>query len=193
MGGTDDESNLIALTPRQHYIAHWMLWKAHGGKMALAFFFMNHNNKYHKNFSKIGGKTYSKLRDQASLKGKDHPWYGKKQSEESKKFMSEITTKRMSDPKARDNLRKHRANQVIPAEAYERQAKVISSLVWMNDGKRSYRVRPELVAQKLSEGLAHGRLMQYINEGYRKMRSQIATNQWQAMKSAGHSGHLKRI
>lgn len=193
LGGTNDKDNLIALTPRQHYIAHWMLWKAYGGKMALAFFFMNHNNRYHKNFTKIGSKAYLNLREQASLSGKDHPWYGKKQSEKHKKLMSELTTARMKDPKSRENLRRHRANQVISAEAYERQAKVISTLVWMNNGVRSFRVRPELVAQKLSEGLVHGRLIQYINESYKKMRSQIATNQWQAMKSAGHTGHLKRI
>jgi hypothetical protein len=171
MGGTDDKSNLIALTPRQHYLAHWMLWKAYSGTMAHAFFFMNNSIRY----KRIGSKAYEQLRVEALTQ------------------MSKKRTEYMAKPEARENLRKHRANQVIPAEAYERQAKVISSLVWMNDGTRSYRVRPELVAQKLSENLAYGRLTQYINEGYKKMRSQFATNQWQAMKSAGHTGHLKRI
>lgn len=41
MGGSDDASNLIKLTGRQHYLAHWMLWKAYGGSMTRAFFMMS--------------------------------------------------------------------------------------------------------------------------------------------------------
>lgn len=36
--------NKIVLTPRQHYIAHWILWKAYGKGMAFAFKSM-HNQK----------------------------------------------------------------------------------------------------------------------------------------------------
>lgn len=25
MGGTDDKSNIVSLTPREHFIAHWLL------------------------------------------------------------------------------------------------------------------------------------------------------------------------
>ena len=46
MGGGDEPSNIIVLTLRQHYIAHWMLWKAYGGKMAVAFDYMNGIKKY---------------------------------------------------------------------------------------------------------------------------------------------------
>lgn len=46
MGGGDDASNIVCLTLRQHYIAHWMLWKAYGGKMAVAFDYMNGIKKY---------------------------------------------------------------------------------------------------------------------------------------------------
>ena len=41
MGGSDDASNLIKLTGRQHYLAHGMLWKAYGGSMTRAFFMMS--------------------------------------------------------------------------------------------------------------------------------------------------------
>lgn len=29
-GGTDDDDNFTYLTPREHQIAHWLLWKIHG-------------------------------------------------------------------------------------------------------------------------------------------------------------------
>jgi hypothetical protein len=67
-------------------------------------------------------------------------------------------------PEGIKKLRNYRANQVIPKEAYERQAKVISSLVWLNDGVRSYRVRPELVDEKLNNGLVHGRLTTFMHD-----------------------------
>jgi len=62
MGGTDDRSNLIALTPRQHFVAHWMLWKAYGGSMARAYFMMSATGKY----GKIGSKTYAMARKEYS-------------------------------------------------------------------------------------------------------------------------------
>jgi hypothetical protein len=64
MGGSDDESNLIDLTPRQHYLAHWMLWKAYKSKeMTAAFFAMSHQNNPHQNRDfRLDSKSYEQLR-----------------------------------------------------------------------------------------------------------------------------------
>jgi hypothetical protein len=41
MGGSNDPSNIIRLTAREHFIAHWLLWRIHGTKqMAFAFYAM---------------------------------------------------------------------------------------------------------------------------------------------------------
>ena len=40
-GGEDNDLNLIKLTGREHYIAHWILAKAYGGNMWFAFWMMN--------------------------------------------------------------------------------------------------------------------------------------------------------
>lgn len=61
-GGSNKKDNLIALTPRQHFIAHRMLWKAYGGSMARAYFMMSATGKY----GKIGSKTYSMAREDYS-------------------------------------------------------------------------------------------------------------------------------
>ena len=46
--GTNEKENLVLLTPREHYIAHWLLYRMHTGKikakMAYAFFLMCSNN-----------------------------------------------------------------------------------------------------------------------------------------------------
>jgi hypothetical protein len=61
-GGSNKKDNLISLTPRQHFIAHRMLWKAYGGSMARAYFMMSATGKY----GKIGSKTYAMAREEYS-------------------------------------------------------------------------------------------------------------------------------
>lgn len=61
-GGSNKKENLISLTPRQHFIAHRMLWKAYGGSMARAYFMMSATGKY----GKIGSKTYAMAREEYS-------------------------------------------------------------------------------------------------------------------------------
>jgi hypothetical protein len=60
MGGTDAKDNLINLTGRQHYLAHWMLWKAYGGSMTRAFFMMSSVKKG----SCRSSKRYDKARQE---------------------------------------------------------------------------------------------------------------------------------
>ena len=102
----------------------------------------------------------------------------------------------MPKPKSKEHRKKlsiARAKQVIPREAYERQAKVISSLVWMNDGKRSYRVRPEKYQECKDKGYVGGRLTNYINKEYREFFRKKTTQQWKKVKATGHTGLLIRI
>lgn len=41
LGGEDNQDNIITLSGREHYIAHWILAKAYGGSMWCAFWMMN--------------------------------------------------------------------------------------------------------------------------------------------------------
>jgi hypothetical protein len=60
LGGTDEETNLVKLTFREHYLAHYLLWKFTTGeahkKMARAFFVMSQNGKI------LSPECYEKLR-----------------------------------------------------------------------------------------------------------------------------------
>lgn len=62
LGGSNDKSNLIALTARQHYVAHWMLAKASGGSAARAFFMMSNFGRY----GSVNSTTYEKARKEYS-------------------------------------------------------------------------------------------------------------------------------
>jgi hypothetical protein len=55
--------NKIKLTPRQHFIAHWMLWKIFGGFMAYAFSIMRRKSKVHsERYFRLNSKSYGELK-----------------------------------------------------------------------------------------------------------------------------------
>jgi hypothetical protein len=69
LNGPDDSSNLIKLSARQHFIAHWMLWKAYEtSELTHAFWAMCHqkNARQQNRYNKINSKTYEILKIQRS-------------------------------------------------------------------------------------------------------------------------------
>jgi len=66
MGGSNEPSNMVKLSAREHFIAHWMLWKAYQNKeMTFAFWSMKMSPKGKRTF-KLTSKTYSILKEQHS-------------------------------------------------------------------------------------------------------------------------------
>jgi hypothetical protein len=94
---------------------------------------------------------------------------------------------------SRQKLREARAKQVMPNEMYERTSKIMSSLLWMNDGIRSYRVRPEMIEASKDKGMVEGRLKHYINNDYKEKLKMTTSNQWQKVKETGHTGNLIKV
>ena len=98
LGGTDAKQNLVKLTAREHFIAHWMLWKVYRNvQMAMAFNFMRcapsvNSARY------INSKIYETLREELSkvltesLSGENHPFYGKRHSKETKEKIARTLT-----------------------------------------------------------------------------------------------------
>ena len=69
LGGTDLDDNLIVLSSRLHFVAHWMLWKAYKtNELAYAFFAMCHQKKKGQGsrYNKINSKTYAILKQHRS-------------------------------------------------------------------------------------------------------------------------------
>jgi FtsZ-interacting cell division protein YlmF len=68
LGGSDDENNLIKLSTRHHFLAHWMLWKAYMTfGLAKAFFLMSVLNKNHLGRKRrINSRTYALLKSHKS-------------------------------------------------------------------------------------------------------------------------------
>lgn len=61
LGGTDHAENIISLTLREHYIAHWALWKSLAdGNMAFAFHMMS-SKKENSSGTRISAREYEQL------------------------------------------------------------------------------------------------------------------------------------
>jgi len=118
-GGSNKKDNLVALTPRQHFIAHRMLWKAYGGSMARAFFMMSATGKY----GKVGSKTYAMVREEYSkqvvmqMTGK--PAQGKFDAEHRAK-LSQAKLGKKNSPEHNEKVRQARLGKPLSEETKQR-------------------------------------------------------------------------
>lgn len=123
MGGSNNKTNLVKLTYREHFVIHHLLYKIHKTqKMACAFHFMS-IDKY--NYSqKLSSKEYALLCESKSRKGMKH-------SEETKLKMSKSRKGRFGgknhpqwgkpmSEKTKEKLRQANIGKVIPKEQIEK-------------------------------------------------------------------------
>lgn len=87
----NDADNIIALTAREHFIAHWMLHKAFGGQMSQAFAYMQAQSDDHQRYWRLNSTSYAQLRE-AFSKAMSVAKMGKPNSEETKRKMSAAKT-----------------------------------------------------------------------------------------------------
>jgi hypothetical protein len=138
--------NKIKLTARQHFIAHWLLWKSYGGGQRYAFLAMVRGvkNKYQQDrTSKINSKTYKILKEEhyKSSKGEnnyffhhkfigqENGFYGKKHSEETKKIISRCQTGKIES----DETRRLKSLSHIGLEHSNKTIQLMKSLKWFYD------------------------------------------------------------
>jgi hypothetical protein len=204
-GGNNDESNLIRLTTRQHYVAHWLLWKAYKGSMTTAFHYMNGVKRYGK---RLNSKTVELLRleDFERRKGRRHTpeanernrqkHLGKKLSIEHKKKISQ-SLKGIFRP-------------TMPEEAKEKMKATKKARhvpkIWMNKNGTQTKVVYEKIDEYLNNGWQKGTSKKHITKEFKDKMRQVnasrgedtrkklsinAKNQWNKIKQTGHTGSLK--
>ena len=90
LGGTDNDSNLIYITAREHFVCHWLLTKIYPTgeehwKMLNALRMMRAENKNQQRYdTKITSRVYAKLKEEYArlqserFSGENNPMYGNK-------------------------------------------------------------------------------------------------------------------
>lgn len=134
LGGTNNKNNLVLLTPKEHFVVHLLLTKMpisinHIRKMCHAFTYLssrksaaakNYTSRlyaYHRlHCSRIKSEQYT---------GEGNPFYGKKHSEELKKWFSENNPTKREDVKQKMRKPKNCSNRHVPCS--EEKKKTISA------------------------------------------------------------------
>lgn len=97
IGGTNDTSNLVRLTYRQHFICHWLLWKMFSGlkqrKMCHAFHMMSHQPRFINRGQRLNSVSYASLKKMFCENQSEKSIFTDKnfQSKMSKRFWKKIT------------------------------------------------------------------------------------------------------
>lgn len=81
LGGNDDPENIVYLTAREHFIAHWLLWRIYENSidfnsrisMLHAFYRMCNLRNINHNLIKISSIAYSESKEAYILKLKEYP------------------------------------------------------------------------------------------------------------------------
>lgn len=94
MGGTDENSNLVELTGREHYLAHWLLARIHGGSQWVAVWFMSSGGCNSAKGARVTAGQYDAARKKynswaKSYFSENNPFSGKRHSAESLAKMRE--------------------------------------------------------------------------------------------------------
>lgn len=108
LGGTDDKSNLVFLTAKEHFVAHHLLWRIHrDSKTYWALICM----MYDKRNQRTPFPEIPKLREKSSLfvkRGEDHPLYGVGHTDEAREKMSKSHTGKILSEETKQRMSKAR-------------------------------------------------------------------------------------
>lgn len=104
LGGSDNQSNLIYITSREHFICHWLLTKIYSigeehWKMLNALRMMRAENKNQYRYNtKITSRVYAKIKEEYTklqserYSGENNPFFGKSHTKEAKQIISDANT-----------------------------------------------------------------------------------------------------
>ena len=120
IGGPDGISNIVKLTPEEHYVAHQLLIKIYPGepKLVLAARYMTNGNK--KNGGRTNNKMYGWLKRLFSETMRNLNT-GRKQSDETKKKKSDKTKGIKRKPLSKESIEKRTATRKLKNSASKRE------------------------------------------------------------------------
>jgi hypothetical protein len=139
LGGTNDKSNIVKLLPKEHYIAHLLLFREYPSnqKLAYAFWMMCNGNKKDKRTYKISGRLYEEVRTkfieilkerEPTFKGKNHTIETKEKISKSKKGKLPPVTGKKYSQESKDKQSKARLGKKDSLETRMKKSKSMTGI-----------------------------------------------------------------
>lgn len=126
MGGSNKKDNLVDLTPREHLIAHMLLWKIYrNASMSSALWFMSHSHGI-----RINSRIYEILRNDVSERMKNRIV-----TQETRDRMSKAFTGRVFTKEHRDNIGKSSRGRKNPMKGKSYNLTEEERKIWSNRRK----------------------------------------------------------
>lgn len=133
MGGSDKQSNIVSLTARQHYLAHWLLYKVHrNSAMATAWYFMRIHSS---------GKRYVSSSFEYARKAHIKHLVGRKLSDEHKEKIRLAGIGRSGTKRQREAAANSNRNREWSEEAREKASKAKKGIYTRGKHGRARKVR----------------------------------------------------
>lgn len=143
-GGSDDTTNLVKLTARQHYIAHLLLAKIYNDvKMYSALIYMRCGNKFVNRDFKFNSRLYEKMRKEFAKKfsefisGENHPNFGKHLSKKTRERISKANTGKRRSQEQKKKISEATKKALTPEVIAKFSASLKGRKVW-NKGLYGY-------------------------------------------------------
>lgn len=171
VGGDDDQSNIVALTAREHFLAHMLLWKMYPDKRGLVYAASMMANRFGRN--KSTSRVYAALRESLALQQsefrKDKDCYF--QTKEYKRKVSKSVSKAWSDD-----------DSVFNSDEYRKSLSDAQHLRWSNEKARAER-------SKMSKQIWRNKEMRKsISE---KIRASTRTDEYREMQRQSRLGYKR--
>jgi hypothetical protein len=177
MGGNEDKTNLIVLSARVHFIAHYLLWKAYQNQsMAAAFILMkgcNRGQKRHYN-SKLYEKVKQEYSEIQSIKmsGENNSFYGKSHTKETREKMSMAKQKLLESDWINPHIGMKRSEQT--------RIKISNSKKGKPSPKKGKPGKPMSIEQKneIKNRMANGKMSWWNNGISNKRQKECPGDSW---------------
>ncbi len=182
LGGSNSKDNLVALTPKEHFIIHILLCKFTTGlarrSMLYAHKAMSYYIKEGRNY-KISSRIAEKLRKELKFSPehienlrKSHLGKpsGKKGKKASKETIAKLKLVNLGKKASEETLAKLRLAQ--------------SNMMWINKDGIGKKIKKHLLQEYLDKGYKVGRDTSFMNEEYKKNMSKTVAKIWQERRLA---------